>query len=254
MTLIRPQYGAFAQSEVHLLPLGQSATLVRFGDGQSANSMLALNFSGQLEVAALAGVVEIAPSLSSVQVRFDPALVSREGLNQALTALLNRDETGAKSQKPIRLWTIPACFGGEAGPQLAQAAALAGVREAEAIAEITAAPLQVMAIGFAPGQPYLGTLPPNWAMPRQSDLTPQVPAVALVVAIRQLVLFANPSPTGWRWIGSSAFLPFKADRSDPFALRPGDRIRFAACDASSIETLRRNQSDGLGGATCEVQQ
>ncbi|MGV8953490.1 MAG: 5-oxoprolinase subunit B family protein [Cypionkella sp.] len=254
MTLIRPQYGAFAQSEVHLLPLGQSATLVRFGDGQSANSMLALNFSGQLEVAALAGVVEIAPSLSSVQVRFDPALVSREGLNQALTALLNRDETGTKSQKPIRLWTIPACFGGESGPQLAQAAALAGVREAEAIAEITAAPLQVMAIGFAPGQPYLGTLPPNWAMPRQSDLTPQVPVGALVVAIRQLVLFANPSPTGWRWIGSSAFLPFKADRSDPFALRPGDRIRFAACDASSIETLRRNQSDGLGGATCELQQ
>lgn len=254
MTLIRPLQGLFAESAVHLLPLGQTSTLVRFGDGQSSNPLMALDFSSLLEAAAIEGVVEIAPSLSSVQVRFDPSLQSRSVLNQKLKALINQADTAETARKPIRFWTIPACFGGEAGPQLAQAAALAGVDEAQAIAQIIAAPLQVMAIGFAPGQPYLGTLPPNWAMPRQADLTPQVPAGALVVAIRQLVLFANSSPTGWRWIGSSAFLPFKADRSDPFALCPGDRIRFAACDITTIETLRRNQSDGLGGATCEVQQ
>jgi KipI family sensor histidine kinase inhibitor len=253
MTLIRPPQGAFAQSEIRLLPLGQTSTLVRFGDGQSANPGLALNFLHLLDAAEIEGVVEIAPSLSSVQVRFDPAKLSRAALTEALEALLLRASGAEAAQKPIRLWTIPACFGGEAGPQLAQAAALAGVDEAQAIAEITAEPLQVMAIGFAPGQPYLGTLPPNWAMPRLSELTPQVPAGALVVAIRQLVLFANPSPTGWRWIGSSAFLPFKADRRDPFALQPGDRIRFVASDAATIAGLRRSQSDGLGGAVCEVQ-
>lgn len=252
MTLIRPPEGKFAESAVDLLPLGQTSTLVRFGDGQSANPVMALDFSGMLEAAAIAGVIEIAPSLSSVQVRFDPSRLLRSELNQRLMALLNRADTAETPQKPIRLWTIPACFGGEVGPQLAQAAALAGVGAAEAIAQITAAPLQVLAIGFAPGQPYLGTLPANWAMPRQSDLTPEVPAGALVVALQQLVLFANPSPTGWRWIGSTAFLPFKADRRDPFALRPGDRIRLATCDAATIETLRHRQTDGLGGATCEV--
>ena len=39
------------------------------------------------------------------------------------------------------------------------------------------------------------------------DLNAEVPAGALVTAVRQLVLFANPSPTGWRQIGMSALNP-----------------------------------------------
>ena len=88
-------------------------------------------------------------------------------------------------------------------------------------------------------------------MPRQSGLTPQVPAGALVVALRQLVLFANPSPTGWRWIASCAFSPFRTDRAEPFALRPDDRVRFVPADAQTIATLRANDPNGMGGARCE---
>ena len=236
------------EPEVSFCPLGQDAVLVRFGDGQTPHPSKALNFAAFVEAAQIPGVSEVASSLASVMVRFAPALVPRADLNRQLRALLDRD-AAAPLPQPNRLWTIPVCFGGQEGPQLAEAAALAGVSVDRAVAEITAEPLRVLAIGFAPGQPYLGDLPPNWGMPRQSSLTPQVPAGALVVAIRQIVLFANASPTGWRWIGSSAFQPFKADRQDPFALRPGDRIRFAVTDAAMIESLRRTAPNGLGGAT-----
>ena len=151
---------------------------------------------------------------------------------------------------PMRRWTIPAAFGGVAGPQLAEVAALAQCHAEQARRQLLETELRVLAIGFAPGQPYLGLLPPNWNMPRQAGLTPQVPAGALVVAVRQIVLFANASTTGWRQVGQCGFRPFMRDRSTPFALQPGDAIRFTAVAESEIGSLA-GASDGLGGARLE---
>ncbi|MBU2358544.1 MAG: allophanate hydrolase subunit 1 [Alphaproteobacteria bacterium] len=238
------------QSPPQIVPLGQDGILVRFGEGYRAAPRDAQAFGDKVRRADLTGVTEVATSLASTLIRFGPDVVTRADLTAVLLGLLDNDDT--KGAPPAtRLWTIPACFGGDAGPQLAEAADLAGLSVAEAITALTGTEVNVLAIGFAPGQPYLGLLPKAWDMPRQRELTPQVPAGALVVALRQLVLFANPSPTGWRWIGSCAFAPFRADRAEPFALRAGDRIRFAQTDAARIAALR-DDADGLGGAVCEV--
>ena len=232
-----------------LFPLGQDGILVRFGDGRQAHPQAALAFGDAVRAADLPGVVEVATSLASTLVRFDAAVTPRADLAARLQDLTAPADTPARA--PVgRLWTIPAHFGGDDGPQLAEAAACAGLTPDEAIAEIAASELSVLAIGFAPGQPYLGHLPERWDLPRQRALTPQVPAGALVVAIRQIVLFANPSPTGWRWIGRCAFAPFMAARAEPFALRAGDRIRLAPVDAATLADLSADRADGLGGATC----
>ncbi|XDA97321.1 carboxyltransferase domain-containing protein [Sulfitobacter sp. LCG007] len=233
-----------------LFPLGQDGILVRFGDGRRADPAAALAFGDAVRTAELPGVIEVATSLSSTLVRFAPPRIGRGDLAGRLRELLDGPHGVASTTPPHRLWTIPVSFGGDDGPQLAEAATLAGRTVAQALDDLTGTELSVLAIGFAPGQPYIGHLPDAWDMPRQSGLTPEVPAGALVVALRQLVLFGNPSPTGWRWIGRCAFAPFRAERAEPFALRAGDRIRFASTDADTIATLRENQSDGLGGATC----
>ena len=75
--------------------------------------------------------------------------------------------------------------------------------------------VEVLALGFAPGQPYLGELPGHWALPRRQTLNPQVPQGALVTAVRQFVLFANPSPTGWRQVGRTGFACFRPGAADP---------------------------------------
>lgn len=241
-----------------LMPLGEDGVLIRLGDGQTAHPQRALALVDDLRTAQLCGVTELAPTLASVLVRFDPDLVSRAVLCAQIRAILLArpaaplsEEALTSEGRPHRLWIVPASFGGDSGPQLAQASEMAGISSAAAIDQITAREFSVLAIGFAPGQPYLGMLPQNWAMPRQSDLTPQVPAGALVTALRQLVLFTTPSPTGWRWIGSCAFLPFKVDRATPFALRPDDRIKFVQTDAQTVKSLRACP-DGMGGARCEV--
>jgi len=234
-----------------MFPLGQDGLLVRFGDGFHADPTAALAYGDVVRAADLSGVTEVATSLASTYVRFAPTVTDRVALAARLRDLFDapRNSAGATA---TRLWTIPASFGGDSGPQLADAAQMADLSPDAAIAELTATDLSVLAIGFAPGQPYLGTLSDGWNKPRETDLTPQVPAGALVVALRQMVLFANPSPTGWRWIGTCALAPFRADRAEPFALRVGDTIRFTPTDAATIAQLAANQADGLGGAVCTV--
>jgi len=232
-------------AQIRIQPLGQDGILIRFGDDRSTDPLTALARADQMRSATISGVREIASSLASVQVRFAPDVATRAEVTARLTALLAEPLPVATLQ--TRIWTVPACFD---GPQLTEAATLADLPPADAIAQITATPLSVLAIGFAPGQPYLGFLPTNWGMERQATITPQVPAGAIVVALCQVVLFANPSPTGWRWVGSCAFRPFVMNRAEPFALRPGDRIRFAATDATTIAALQ-TAPDGLGGAVCE---
>ena len=234
-----------------LFPLGQDGILARFGDGFQAQPAAALAFGRAVRDADLPGVTEVATALASTLVRFAPQVVTRDALTDTLHRIAVMPRAGDVSAAG-RLWTIPASFGGESGPQLSEAAQIAGMTPDAAIAQISATDLSVLAIGFAPGQPYLGHLPDRWDMPRQTDLTPQVPAGALVVALRQVVLFANPSPTGWRWIGTCALDPFRSDRADPFALRAGDRVRFTPTDADTIARLRAGQTDGLGGACCTV--
>ena len=192
-------------------------------------------------------LVEVAPSLTSVYVRFDPQRIDRASLVEDLRKIVSEPIDASETAR--RLWTIPTCFEGAAAPQLAEAAGLAGLTEAEAVASICAAELRVLAIGFAPGQPYIGLLPEVWDLPRQTALTDEVPAGALTVAVRQLVLFANRSATGWRQVGRTAFRCFDAGAEVPVALRPGDGIRFTSVPWVEFEPLL---SDPAGGARLET--
>ena len=97
--------------------------------------------------------------------------------------------------------------------------------------------------------PYLGELPPDWDIPRQTQLTGQVPAGGLCVAIRQLVLFPVATPTGWRHIGQTAFRLFRPEADQPFMLRPGDEVLFPPTTPETLATLRDEPN---GGATSEA--
>ena len=115
----------------------------------------------------------------------------------------------------------------------------------EARASIAAARVRVLTIGFAPGQPYMGELPKNWNIPRQTGLTAQVPRGALVVAIRQLIIFSGPTPTGWRHIGQTGFHCFRPEADEPFPLTIGDEVTFRRVSPDELDALA--VEDPLGG-------
>jgi KipI family sensor histidine kinase inhibitor len=236
--------------QVGVLPQGLDGFVVRFGDRvtEPANRA-ALAFREALEREGWTGVEETSPALVSVFVRFDPRAVAHDAMAARLDALLRaRDWTAAELGRRRRLWRIPTVYGGAEGPQLAEAAEMAGLDAAAAVRELSSARLRVLAIGFAPGQPYLGELPERWAIPRQTGLTPEVPEGAMTVAVRQVVLFANPSPTGWRWVGRTAFRCFRPEAAEPFPLRPGDEVVFEAVAPEAMARLRAEDAAGGGAA------
>ena len=230
---------------------GVDGLLVSFGDklGESANRA-ALAFRAAVEAEAWDGVEETSSTLVSCFIRFDPLHFSHD-IMRAKVETLARSRNWFDAALPTgrRFWRVPTVYGGEQAPQLAQAAEAAGMSEAEAVASLSGARVRVQALGFAPGQPYLGELPQAWDIPRQSQLTDRVPQGALVVAIRQFVLFGVSAPTGWQHVGQTAIKLFQPEASDPILLRPGDEVQFIATDAASLNNMR---SDPNGGATYEM--
>ncbi len=231
--------------QIRIYPLGTDGYVLRISDSlTAAANAAAIALAGAAE--QLAEAVEVAPSLTSVLVRFDPSVTMRASFVAKLEALIRSFE--AAEYEPQRRWTIPVCFDHAAAPQLAEVSALTGLSEAELVANLCGAKLSVLALGFAPGQPYIGILPQAWDIPRQTALTDAVPTGAITVAVRQIVLFANRSATGWRQIGQCAFRPFDLQRAPQVALRAGDEIRFAPIARVEFDPL---WADPFGGARLE---
>ena len=229
-------------------PLGEAALLVRFSARlDDAANRACVAFRAALEAAGLDGVLETASSLGSVLVRHDGSEIA-----PSLRKLLADRDWTTVPPPPRRLWSIPCAYGGAEGPQLTEAAGLAGMDDEAAIEALSTARVRVLALGFAPGMPYLGILPEAWDLPRQTGLTPKVPEGALVVAVRQFVLFGTEAPTGWRQVGLTRFGCFRAARERPIALSPGDEVTFPAVTPEQLAAGAEADADGHGGATWEA--
>jgi KipI family sensor histidine kinase inhibitor len=234
-----------------LLPLGPDGLLIRFANSLSEPAnRAALAFRAAVAEALPQGVSETATSLTSVFVRFRPDDTKRTAIEDVLRdRLAGTDWYSAPLPRGRKRWLLPTSFGGSDGPALEEAADLAGVSADTAVDEICGNPLRVLALGFAPGQPYLGFLPDHWDIPRQSDVTPQVPRGAVVVAVRQVIPFANPSPTGWRQIGRTAFRCYDPSQDPPLPLNPGDEVGFVPV---STGDLSKAENAPFGGAKGEL--
>ncbi len=234
--------------------VGLSGLLVTFaGEMSEPANRAALAFRAAVEAAEWPEVSETSTSLVSTFLAVDLAAFRPEEMRERLEALLESRNWQEAPLPPGRtLWHVPTLYGTDLAPQLEEAAEVAGLDPDEAIRQLSTARVRVLTIGFAPGQPYMGELSETWNIPRQKGLTPSVPPSALVVAIRQLIIFTNASPTGWRHVGQTAFRTFRPEAEQPFALSPGDELTFPAISRAELEKLRDRDESGQGGAEREA--
>lgn len=234
--------------------VGLSGLLVQFATSMSEPAnRAAIAFRAAVNAQEWPEVHETSTSLVSTYISVDLVTVKPEGMIEKLQNLLaKQDWLNAPLPAGRTLWEIPTLYGTDAAPQLEEAAQAAGVSAETAIAELSSARVRVLTIGFAPGQPYSGELPPHWDIPRQQNLTKSVPAGALVVAIRQLIIFTNASPTGWRHVGQTAFRNFRPDSAVPIALSPGDELCFPSISQSEYARIVDANHGGDGGAQKQV--
>lgn len=234
--------------------VGLSGILVTFADTVSgAANRAALAFRSAVDAQDWPEVRETSMSLVSVYLVADLVTLEIDAFIDKLQALLGSSDWYAAPMPEGRtLWHVPTVYGTDLAPQLEEAAAVAGLDPDEAIRQLSTSRVRVLAIGFAPGQPYMGELDPVWNIPRQQGLTQQVPAGALVTAIRQLIVFTSSTPTGWRHIGQTAFQPFRRDTEAPFLLKPGDELVFPQVSRAELEAIIAKDASGAGGAESEA--
>jgi KipI family sensor histidine kinase inhibitor len=234
--------------------VGLSGLLVTFAERMSETAnRAALAFRAEVEKQEWDEVTETSTSLVSTFIAVDLSAADIETLKERITELLQtRDWAEAALPGGRTLWHVPTVYGTDLAPQLEEAAEVAGLDPDEAIRQLSSSRVRVLTIGFAPGQPYMGELSETWNIPRQKGLTPSVPPSALVVAIRQLIIFTNASPTGWRHVGQTAFRTFRPEAERPFALSPGDELVFPSVSEAELEKIRQSDDTGNGGADSEV--
>jgi len=222
----------FPSPALRMEPLGDRAILVILGEridpgvNDQVHQLAAL-----IRAAGTPGVTDLVPAYATLAVHYDPAAWPGQPY-QALREQLDRlwRSAGAAAPAEPRRVSIPVCYGGEFGPDLAEVAGHCAMTEAEVIARHSGAEYRVYMLGFAPGFAYLGGLDPAIAAPRRQTPRMKVPAGSVGIAGMQTGIYPLETPGGWQIIGRSPQRLFRPGQEDPCVLRPGDRLRFVPID------------------------
>ncbi len=246
---------SFAPSSFPALrPLGDASVLVEFGDGISTelNGRVAA-FERVIRKSVIPGVLETAPTIKSVVIRFDPLEISFEHLSATLRGLLDQHtDLSNIEQVSRRVWNVPVCYDQALAPDLAEMANALNLDIPEVIRLHSVNVQQVLMIGFAPGFLYSGLLPDTLHVPRRTSITPEIPPGAVICAVGQTCIAATTMPTGWYEIGRSPLRNFHPDRDPAVLITAGDTISFSAIGKAEFEAIEAARDAGNWQPECDL--
>jgi KipI family sensor histidine kinase inhibitor len=212
-----------------LLDAGDAAFTVEFGNAIGPAPRAAVNaldaaIARAQAAGGLPGLIETMPTFRSLTVFFDPLVTGRAALIDALQPLL--DDGAAASPVPGRLWRLPVCYEGDAGPDLADTARALGLGVDEVVERHSATVFSIYMLGFLPGFPFMGDLPQTLRLPRRTEPRVRVPAGSVAIAGELTAIYPWESPGGWHLLGRCPVRLFDASREPPALLAAGDRVHF----------------------------
>ena len=208
---------------------GDSALLLELDGGiDPAINARAIAIAAAIRNEAIAGVRDVVSTYHSVAVYFDPLLLD---IVRVRAAIAQASGATASAERG-RIVEVPVMYGGDAGPDLADVATFAGVRPQDVIARHAGTVYRVYMLGFLPGFAYLGSVPPEIAMPRRATPRMRVAAGSVGIAGPQTAVYPRASPGGWQIIGRTPLRVFDPNRTPPVIFAPGDSVRFVPESAS----------------------
>jgi inhibitor of KinA len=212
-----------------LQPLGDQAWQASLADESAAAALAAAVRGGNPD-----WLVDVVQAYRSVAVFFD---ADRTDL-AAVERWLRECEVSASHAAPPagRLHVIPCCY--ERQLDLGRVTEHTKRTAEEVIRLHTSCEYTVYAIGFCPGFPYLGYLPPELSgVPRLPAPRLRVEAGSVGLTGRQTGIYTEARPGGWNLIGRT---PLQlVDVADGyFPLRTADRVRFERIDEAEYRRLQ----------------
>ena len=207
------------------LPVGDAAVLIELGRQiDAATNRRVQMLDAWLRSGQPAGVVELVPAYASLLIHYDPLVLSFAEVRDWA------DERIAGARRIVtarpRRFEVAVRYGGADGPDLQSVAALHNLTAEEAARIHASRDYTVYMMGFTPGFAYLGTLDESIAAPRLQSPRTQVPAGSVGITGLQTGIYPIESPGGWQLIGRTSVRLFDPQSEQPFALAPGDTVRF----------------------------
>ena len=214
------------------MPLGDQAVLAYL-----ANEAAAVQFAAAIRTANPPWLFDVVPAYASVGVFFDADLIRAADVIALLSG--NREFTNTVQEppapRPERHFTIPVCY--EMQLDLPRVCEVTGLSADEVVRRHTEAVYTVYAIGFVPGFPYLGYLPPELCgVGRLPSPRVRVEPGSVGLTGRQTGIYPLVRPGGWNLIGRTP-LTIVDVASGFFPLRVGDAVRFERIDEKRYHEL-----------------
>lgn len=210
--------------------LGDQALLAYLSDEDAA-----IAFAAGVRAAGFPWLIDVVPAYASVGVYFNPEQINLAGVRQQLTGV----QFSAGGLAAGRTHVIPCCY--ELQLDLDRVAEHTGLSADQVIAKHADRDYTVYAIGFCPGFPYLGYLPPALTgVPRLASPRLRVEPGSIGLTGRQTGLYPLARPGGWNLIGRTP-LQLVDVAAGYFPIRVGDRVRFRPIDRSEYECLKEER-------------
>src|SRR5579872_5505804 len=133
--------------------VGDGALLVELGEPTPATTALARTLAARIRAAQWSGLYDVVPAYRTVLLRYNPEHCDPAFLRRAVEPLLH--DPGDATADSGREVTLPVCYGGEYGPDLADVAQHTGFTPEEIVRLHAGAAYRVEFLGFSPGFPYL---------------------------------------------------------------------------------------------------
>ena len=205
------------------IPAGDSAVVIELGDEISPECNRAVHaLCKTLTDEHIPAVRDIIPTYRSILVQYDAAQSSYDDMK----SILSNFPPSAEDASIAPLIHIPVLYGGKHGPDLEDVARSAGITPQEVIDIHSNAEYLVYMMGFTPGFPYLGGMPPKIAAPRRTTPRAAIPQGSVGIAETQTGVYPIESPGGWQLIGRTPLTLFDPQRDTPSLLDAGARVKF----------------------------
>ncbi len=211
------------------LPLGDQAVLTYLADETAA-----LRFAAVVRQANDPWLVDVVQAYTSVAVFFDLDKIPYAKVVERLRRL-GRESPASGELPEVRCRRIPCCY--EFQLDLARVVEHTRLPADQVIRLHCETEYTVYAIGFCPGFPYLGYLPPGLCgVPRLTAPRLRVEAGSVGLTGRQTGIYTEARPGGWNLIGRTP-LQLVDVVDGYFPLRTGDRVRFERIDEKRFHQL-----------------
>ena len=182
----------------------------------------------------LKGIIELLPSYASLLIVFDPLIISVSALRTIVSRLF--DSPGEIDIPEPKTVNIPVAYGGEFGPDLDWVAEFHKLPPGDVVRYHSATTYHVYMLGFTPGYPYLGEVPPEIVTPRRDTPRTNVPRGSVGIAQKQTGIYPVESPGGWQIIGRTPLTLFDPQAETPTLLEAGDVVTFYPIEQEAFET------------------